>query len=274
MKAYAIKDDERAASAVFGYLLYYEKAKTFFIELPDDADPWETPLLLSSFLKRGEHTINAYWSRQWVRQRIVPVDRQNLGQVLKANGLKAYDEYALLMLANGRCAQDSYYLEAIKPADMPPAIRARWNKKIEEVVPLAQGHLLVFFKDGAVKRCDTAFWKEKEPHFAAIWRNDALFRALRIEPLGYGISWGERLCLSSEALYAQGMDVPISLDDFKAFVSQLVNAAQAQALLGCSRQYINELLHKGFLHPLREDARNTLYLKSEVMQWARCEPPQ
>lgn len=44
----------------------------------------------------------------WVRQRIVPPDRQNIGQILKANGLEEYDEFSLLMFGSGRCAQDDY----------------------------------------------------------------------------------------------------------------------------------------------------------------------
>ena len=41
-----------------------------------------------------------------MQQRIVPTDRQNLGEILRDNGLKEYDEFELLMLATGRCAQD------------------------------------------------------------------------------------------------------------------------------------------------------------------------
>ena len=59
---------------------------------------WETPLILSSFLKKGQKTINAYWSRIWVQQRIVPSDRQNLGMILRDNGLDFYDEYKLLTM--------------------------------------------------------------------------------------------------------------------------------------------------------------------------------
>lgn len=267
MRVFAIKDDERSASDVLGYLLYYEKAKAFFIELPNDADPWDTPLLLSSFIKRGEHTVNAYWSRQWVRQRIVPPDRQNLGQVLKANDMTEYDEFSLLMLANGRCAQDSFYLTEIKEADIPGEIQERWSKKVEDVIPLAQGMVLVFFRNGAVKRCDTAFMLESQSNFAAIYRNASLFQAVSILPDGYGISWGEHLCIANDVLYERGIDVPLTLDDFKTFVScRVVNAAEAQVMLGCSRQYIGELVSKGLLHPIREDAKNKLYLKSEITQ--------
>ena len=87
MRIFAIKDDTLSQEIVLGYLIYYENAKAFYIELPDDADPWETPLLLSSFVKRGEHSVSSYWSRLWVQQRIIPRDRQNIGQVLKESGL-------------------------------------------------------------------------------------------------------------------------------------------------------------------------------------------
>ena len=77
------------------------REKQFYIELPENADAWETPLLLDSFVKRGETTVNSYWSKIWVQQRIVPIDRQNIGEILRDNHLKEYDEYELLMLAMG-----------------------------------------------------------------------------------------------------------------------------------------------------------------------------
>ena len=92
MRIFAIKDDTLSQEIVLGYLIYYENAKAFYIELPDDADPWETPLLLSSFVKRGERSVSSYWSRLWVQQRIIPRDRQNIGQVLKENGLRVVEE--------------------------------------------------------------------------------------------------------------------------------------------------------------------------------------
>ena len=86
MKIFAIRDESMPEQFDLAYLFYYETEKRFYIELPDDADPWETPLLLSSFVKKGEKTVNSYWSKIWVQQRIVPTDRQNLGQILKDNG--------------------------------------------------------------------------------------------------------------------------------------------------------------------------------------------
>ena len=110
MKIFAIRDESTQEQKDLAYLLYYKQEKQFYIELPENADAWETPLLLDSFVKRGETTVNSYWSKIWVQQRIVPIDRQNIGEILRDNHLKEYDEYELLMLAMGRCAQDDYYL--------------------------------------------------------------------------------------------------------------------------------------------------------------------
>ena len=57
MKTFAIRNEEDKKKKDLGYLIYYEKEKRFYIELPDDADPWETPLfpqidrILAVFLK-------------------------------------------------------------------------------------------------------------------------------------------------------------------------------------------------------------------------------
>ena len=126
MRIFAIKDDNMD-NTVLGYLIYYKHAKAFYIELPDDADPWTTPLLLSSFAKRGEHSVNSYWSQMWVEQRIIPPDRQNIGQILKENGLTEYDVFSLLMLGKGRCAQDDHYLEEIPVSQLPYELIARWK---------------------------------------------------------------------------------------------------------------------------------------------------
>lgn len=265
MRVFAIKDEEQTATNVLGYLLYYENAKAFYIELPEDIDTWDAPLLLSSFVKRGEYSVNAYWSRMWVQQRIVPSDRQNLGQILKANGLAEYDEFSLLTLGMGRCAQDSYYLEEEK--SIPDMLTARWVTKVDDVIPLSDGELLVFFRDGRVKKCDMNKILSDDLSFHSIVSNRSLFQNVSVQPDGYGVYWNERLALSDKILYASGQDVPLSLDDFKAFVTlRVVNSAEAQNLLDCTRQYINELVKKNMLHPIRKDARNMLFLKSEITQ--------
>ena len=67
MKIYAIRDESVQEQKDLAYLLYYGREKQFYIELPENADAWETPLLLDSFVKRGETTVNSYWSKIWVQ---------------------------------------------------------------------------------------------------------------------------------------------------------------------------------------------------------------
>ena len=136
MRIFAIRTEHDPSNTDIAYLFYYEQEKRFYIELPDDADPWNTPLILSSLLKRGERTVNSYWSKIWVQQRIIPSDRQNLGQILKESGLNSYDEFQLLLLNEGRCSQDDYYIKEISPDDLPKEFWARLQYKVLSASPV------------------------------------------------------------------------------------------------------------------------------------------
>lgn len=267
MKIFAIRDERDAQGRDVAYLIYYEKDRRFYIELPDDADPWETPLILSSFCRRGEKTVNAYWSRVWVQQRIVPPDRQNLGQILRDNGMDTYDEYQLLTANQGRCAQDSYYIAQLTEKELPAGFAARMSYKIEDVIPLNGCALLVFFRDGAVKRCTLRDYFAQERTFAPLLSNQELFNRVEVQTGGYGVCWGESLEVADEALYRMGLEVPLDQEDFRTFVAQrVVNTAEAAELLSCSKQNIDDLVRRGKLHPVKESAKSKLFLKSEIMQ--------
>ena len=265
LKIFIIKSDH-TQDRVLAYLLYYEKVKQFYIELPPDADEWDTPLILSSFAKRGHRTINAYWSKAWVQQRIIPPDRQNITEILKANDLDQYDEYKLLTLANGRCAQDDYYIEQIEWKGLPEEIRSRFLIRVEEIVALDGNILLAFFRNGAAKRCDM-IQICTDARFRAILRSEALFSAVRVQTDGYGITWGENLDIGADILYENGKDLPVSIDAFHRFAAdRITDTAGACRILNCSRQNINDLIRRGKLHPLRSSASGNLFLVAELQQ--------
>ena len=267
MKIFAIRDEMDKSKRDLAYLLYYETTKCFYIELPDETDSWEVPLILSSFARKGEHTVNSYWSRIWVQQRIIPPDRQNIGQVLRENGLKEYDEFALMMLSKGRCEQDDYYLVPINESCLSEDVLKRFSRKVEDVVPLENNCLLVFFRDGTVRKCDLTAYLEKRTQFMILLRRPEYFDQVEIQPGGYGVKWDDIQTISDEILYKMGKQVPLSPDDFKRFASErIVNTAEAAGILGCSRQYINELVRKGELHPIKATEKNTLFLKSEIIK--------
>ena len=77
------------------------------------------------------------WSARWVQQRIIPADRQNIGTILRDNGLREYQAYRLLVLGEGRCAQDDCSVMPIKDRQLPEWIAERRKKKLELAVPLS-----------------------------------------------------------------------------------------------------------------------------------------
>lgn len=267
MKIFAIRDESAKNPIDLAYLLYYELEKRFYIELPENADPWETPLLLSTFLKKGERSINSYWSKLWVQQRIVPTDRQNLGQVLRDNHLKEYDEFDLLMLSMGRCAQDDYYLVPMEEAQLPAKILQRFEKCIDDVIPLSDFSLLVFFRDGSVRKCKLIEHYKNTPAFQVLFRNEDYFSAIQLQVGGHGVEWDVNLSINASTLYRIGKKVPLTISDIQNFVvHRVVNVAEAAEILGCSRQNIDYLTKSGKLHPIKSSGKNTLYLKSEVLK--------
>ena len=194
-------------------------------------------------------------------------DRQNIAQILRDNGLKTYDEFALLMLSSGRCEQDDYYLVPIEEKALPDIVSRRFSRKIEDVVPLENYTLLVFFRDGMIRRCEMRDYFEKRKLFFVLLKRPDFFACVHIQTGGYGIQWDENLAISDSELYRMGKRIPMTMDDFRAFVSErIINAAEAAEILNCSRQYINELVKTDKLHPIKTSGKSTLFLKSEVLK--------
>ena len=267
MKIFAIRDESAEIQKDLAYLLYYELEKRFYIELPEESDPWELPLLLDSFVRQNESTVNSYWSKIWVQQRIIPTDRQNIAEILCDNQLDEYDEYELLMLADGRCAQDDCYLVPIDEKDIPEEIIKRFVTRIEDVLPLDDYCLLVFFRDGMIKKCDLKKHFEKTSVFHILFKKPEYFEHVQIQTGGYGVSWDVNMTVSDSILYRMGKKVPLTAADFRNFVThRVINVAEAAEILGCSRQNIIDLTKRGKLHPLKTSGKNTLYLKSEILK--------
>lgn len=265
MRIFAIKDDTLPKDKVLGYLIYHEPSRSFYIELPDGADSWDMPLLLSSFADHGEYSIGSAWSRRFVQQRIVPQDRQNIGQILRDNDLSEYDEFSLLMLSMGRCEQDDCYLEEVSAEQIPDFLSARWKTKVDEVVPLECLRLLVFFRNGVSKITDV---REIAPSSAAPYlANQDRFNTVEVQPDGFGVYWNEQAMIAHRDLYSHGVTVPLSLKDLHRFVQdRIVSASEACSILDCSRQNIDDLMRRDKLHPIRTDTKYKLFSKAEVMQ--------
>ena len=109
MNRYAIRRNNR--DKIVGILNYDEKTKKYTIEIPENVTPKEAPFMMSLLLKKGVRTMDSDLSMRWVQSRIIPSSRQNIGEILRANGMRSYDEHKLLLKNEGRSCQDEFYIE-------------------------------------------------------------------------------------------------------------------------------------------------------------------
>ena len=112
MYKFAIKNKAYNDKTV-GYLYYDENTQAYDIEIPEDVKSSEAPMILADFIQKGERKIGEKWSLRWVQERVIPSQRQNIGQILKINGMEFYNEFAFLVMNQGRSCQDECYIEQI-----------------------------------------------------------------------------------------------------------------------------------------------------------------
>lgn len=271
MKIFEILDKENNLS--IGALLYYEKSRTFVIELQDSLDEWTAPLLLTSFVKKGIFTIPREISALWVKERIIPSGRQNIDAILKTHKLREYDEMKLLELSGGRCSQDGLYIKKI--SELPEYVTVRMRRNLFDCIPCEDRRLLCFFADGIIKMVDLhdlSVRAEENVCVAAteiekILRNDALYRSGKITAGGYSVTFNDSIDIPASALYGRGVLIPLRHDDFLSFLkSNVLDTTQTCGILQCSRQNLAYMVEQKKLAPVKEDVRGSLYLKGDVLR--------
>ncbi|MCD8008182.1 MAG: DUF2442 domain-containing protein [Clostridiales bacterium] len=254
MRIFAIRDESIDTRKNLAFLFYFRKENCFYIEIPKGVSSWELPLILSSFAEKGISTVDSHWSLVWVQNRIVPPERQNIGEILKLNGLDEYDEFKLLKLCRGRCAQDDCYLKEIKFEKLPNEIKERFEKKVIAVVPTCDNKLLVFFKNETVKKFDMNKYIQQNPQFAVVGKNKEIFDSAKIQPGGYGIMWDINLQVPDSVLYKYGKPVPLCYSDFINFLqTQTVTASEATGILGCTKQNLQLIYDAGKIKPVKKN---------------------
>ena len=265
MQVYKMIDDSIYKDRLLGYLFYYERSNLFFAELLSDIDEWTAPFMFTGFVRRGCYSIDSFWAGKFVAQRIIPPDRQNLGMILKENGLKEYDEFKLLKLSEGRCSQDEIHLEKADFDDIVPEIKKRFEHKVLDCIPGDDGHVIVFFKDGSVAEIDVKSMVSGEHLFDNVLRDKGLFENVKAAPGGNGIEWGHDRNIPAEKMYGFGKKCSIKYNDMLNFVNlRLVDTAAVCEMLDCTRQYVNQLVSSGKLIPVRGVSNNNLFLKSDI----------
>lgn len=267
MKIYQIIDEAASPYREIGFLLYYEKAGAFAIELAEELSEEDAPIMLGLLLNKGIRTVDAQWSRRWVQQRIIPTDRQNLGMVLRENKLKEYDEMKLLLLGSGRCAQDDCAIREVGTQLLPDWMRSRLKQKLSRAVALEGRSILMAFvdEDLPVSKVDLGPWLRTDPSMKRLLQDDSAFHSVRLQPGGQGICWGENLSIAAEELCRNGESLPLTGRDLRLLIQgEVLDTAGVCSMLQCSRQYVDRLVREGTLRILNERGKTRMYDRIDV----------
>jgi hypothetical protein len=76
--------------------------------------------------------------------------------------------------------------------------------RIESVEPLPGKRLRTTFADGTTKVYDCSHLLESAP-FRPL-EDEVLFRCVKVDPHGYGISWNDRIDLAESELWLHGVE--------------------------------------------------------------------
>lgn len=265
MKIYAIYDKETYRDLAFGYLFYYERANEYIIELKDCLDEWEAPVLFQGLVKKGIYTIPKDISLLWVRERVIPSGRQNIGSILKNAKLKEYNEMAFLALSKGRCSQDSCYIEEISDEELPEEIRKRTAQNIMECFPTEDKQIICLLCDKTVRKLDLSVLAMHNRDIMHVLENDDLLYSVKVGVGGYSISFDDTIEIAASTVRKEGKCLPISANDFFNFVRRnIVDTTTACEMLQCSRQNLSYLVKTEKLAPVIYGTKENLYTKGAV----------
>ena len=264
---YSLRDEARGEARDLAILECYANPAEFFFELPPDADPWELPFILHEFCQRGRLTVDAEWSGRWVRSRLVPPERQNLGEVLRENGLDSYDELRLLGLTGGRCAQDSCYLAPLSREALPRWYVERLRERVTDAFALGAFRLVVTFADGTAALCRADEMLAGRRAFTRVLADEAVFSRVAVQAGGHGIRWGSQLEVPAGELLGSGQALPLGADDLARIAAQATcDTAEAAQILRCTRQNISDLVRRGKLGPIKTGCRLALFLRADLLK--------
>lgn len=82
--------------------------------------------------------------------------------------------------------------------------------RIKSVTPLKERRLLITFTNGVQKVYDCRQILNLERF--QLLRYEAFFKAVTVDPGGYGISWNDEMDLSEYELWSKGVEVEPSMD--------------------------------------------------------------
>lgn len=265
MKSYAIYDEQLDTIEAIGYLFYYEKAKNFIIELSSNIDEWQAPLLFQGLVQKGIYTIPREIALMWVRERIIPSGRQNIGEILKKHKLREYSEIAMLSLAQGRSSQDACYIKEVSEEDVPDEIKNRWMGNVIECFPTESGDIVVLFQDNTARLVHLDRLVEKYRELIHVQKHRELLESVQVGVGGYSILFNDSIEIAVSDLKAEGDLMPLRAKDFYGFIQKnVIDTTKACLMIECTRQNLSYLVKEKKVTPVFQGTKENLYTKGEI----------
>lgn len=261
MKLCKITDETRHISV--GLLYFYEKSDTYIIELSPDLSLEDAPIFFDSFLRRKKFTVGPAESRRFVESRIVPRDRQNLRSILENAGMREYEPFRLLLLAEGRCSQDDCVIRPI--SSEPDWMAGRKKQWLVEADALPDRRYYFSFRDGTEGIAALEPLVRNDRTLAVILQKYDELSAAKLIGGGRTVDFGSGRILMSNAVYDNGLlELPRPGDREAILQGSLVDVPDLCSELGVSRQYINRRIQEEGIQPFRKCGGNNLYLRKDV----------
>ena len=99
------------------------------------------------------------------------------------------------------------------------------HRIITDVQPKDDLRIIATFADGEIVSFDVKSLFEKHPAFRLL-ENKELFRNVRIDGLGYGVSWNDEIDLSSDGIYLRGEHIGKTDPEPRILLGQAVAEAR------------------------------------------------
>ena len=265
MKNCAIYDEGLDRIHPIGYLFYYEKSESFIIELCEDLDEWDAPLLFHKLEREKKYTVPRDISMMWVKERVIPSGRQNIGSILKNHKLKDYSEMAMLSLSKGRCSQDDCYIVEIDMEKVPENIKDRMGRNLQECFPTEDNQLVCLFKDDVVKKVQLSLLLKQYHELSHVLKNRKMLDSFTIGAGGYSVIFNDSIEIQVSDLRVVGKPLPLTTGDFYNFVRRnVLDTTRTCGMLQCTRQNLSYLVNERKIQPILHGTKENLYLKGEV----------
>ena len=248
MKIYAIRDKLN----VYGYIFSNNEHNNYYMEINDRTD--NHSVFFHIFLEKGERVINKDWTKRYVEERTIPIDRQNIVDILRDAKMKYYNELLLFIKAKGKSSMDNYYLEEVEYGEIVDSVKLRREKMILDFI-FDNDKLIIFFKDGVTK----VYYIKDEEELKYI-SNEEPFLSI----FGEEIIFNSRVRYTYDYLYNNGKEVDFSYQSLRNYMNKnIYKTGDVTSTLGCSRQYVYILKEDDKLKPMNED----VFIKNDVIRF-------